>query len=78
MKGQDPATQREIEEVVRRFLEDQLPLEEAAREIARRLPSDAWSLSWTKDTPAKDAARLKKLYWRTSRLWEEMLDEDSH
>ena len=51
-----------IDGVVRRFLGDEVSLDEAAREIARLLPSDeVWGLLWSQDTSPKDVARLRKL-----------------
>ena len=76
-KGDKPDALAEVEEIARRFLEGELPLEEAARDIARRLPTDEpWALTWTNYTPPKDVARLRPLFSRAAQLWNEILDDN--
>jgi len=78
MSSNKPPAPFDMDELLRLFLANELPLEEAAREIVQRLPrGEGWNIAFTKDAPAKDVARIQRLYWRVSRLLEETLDDNA-
>jgi hypothetical protein len=65
---------RAREDVLRRYLADELSLEEAAREFVRLYPGhlELFCMMWSYDTPPRDIPRLQELSESAYRIWMEM------